>query len=83
VLDSVLLFFAAEHAPAAAVDVHCLEELLLSIHALELNVSIAAVSWVVLLVLIAVFQNFPGLLLQGRDFDLHFCLGFVGGILLF
>jgi hypothetical protein len=55
VLKSIAFLLAAQDASTATIDVHGLHEFLLAIHALELNVSISARSWVVYFVLIASF----------------------------
>ena len=76
--DVVLFVLAAEHASAAAVNVHSFEELLLSIHALELDIGVTAGGRIVLLVLRACFQdvlrlplNLLDLLLYLHDFLLE------------
>ncbi len=57
VLEAVLLLLADQATSLAFVDVHGFEEFSLCIHALELNVRIAARSRIVDLVLIAILQN--------------------------
>ena len=42
-LDRITLIFTSQTASFAASDVHSLEELLLAIHALELNESVASI----------------------------------------
>ncbi len=57
VLKDVLLLLAYQNASLAFVDVHSFEEFRLCIHALELDVRIAARGRIVELVLITILQN--------------------------
>ena len=68
VLEHVLLLLAYQNASLAFIDVHSFEEFCLAIHALELNVSIAARSRIVELVLIAILKNLFRLDLLLPDF---------------
>ena len=72
VLNLIALFLAAQHAALAAANIHRFKELLFAIHALELNIGVAAGRWVILFVCVSVFKNLFGLDLQFFNLSLKF-----------
>ena len=70
--DFLILFLAVHDTSSAAVNIHGLKELLLAVHALELNVSVTAGRGVVLFVLVASLENLLRLLLDLLDLLLDF-----------
>lgn len=58
--DRFILFLASQPESLTGIDVHGFQELILSIHTLELNKSITGTSRVVLLVLVSLLQNVLG-----------------------
>lgn len=63
-----MLFLAAHDSPFARINFHCFDKLLFSVHALELNVDIAASGLVVLLVSLSLFHYYSCFALKLPDF---------------
>jgi len=65
--DLILSTLAAHNAATALADIHGFQELLLSVHALELHVGVTATCGVVRLVILSFGEDFFGLALRLPD----------------